>query len=472
MLRFGREALRLAIGQAQDLIAYGQKERERSFQLSSILRLFPDGVILLDTRGIVTECNSRAASFFNLPLQQIIGMHIESLTVDPGGWKEVYQKGEQKMDQLIELPNINLFSNRMPIVLEGRVRGAIVTLQDAHKIEKLEHTYRKHQARGLVAKYHFSDIIGSSAVMAETIQKAKAYSTVDSPILIEAETGTGKELFAQSIHNYSHRKSGPFVAINCAALPENLLESELMGYEEGAFTGARRGGKAGLFELAHTGTIFLDEINQLPIQLQARILRVLQEKQVLRLGGSRMIPVDVRIISASNDPLGGLIREKRFREDLYYRLKVLSLAIPPLRERRCDIPMLISYYFDTFTRQYGPTRPFGKDALDALTAHFWPGNVRELVNCVEQYVVINRQLSVSDYDFVREYIRSERKSRAPEEAPAGDPNSLTVAAGTLDEMERQLIRAMLERHNDNRLLTASVLNISRTTLWKKLQETE
>lgn len=471
VLRLGKEALRIAIGQAQDLIQYGQKEREQSFQLSSILRLFPDGVMLLDSGGVITECNSKAAGFFGLSLQQVIGMHIEELAADPGGWKEVYQKGEQKLDRLIEMPGVSLFSNRMPIVLDGQVRGAIVTLQDAGRIEKLEHTYRKHRARGLVAKYHFRDIIGRSAAVAETIQKAKAFSAVDSSILIEADTGTGKELFAQSIHNYSHRKSGPFVAINCAALPENLLESELMGYEEGAFTGARRGGKAGLFELAHTGTIFLDEINQLPIQLQARILRVLQEKQVLRLGGSRMIPIDVRIISASNEPLGGLIREKRFREDLYYRLKVLSLAIPPLRERREDIPPLINYYFEIFTRQYGPTHPFGDNAVDALTAHAWPGNVRELVNCVEQYVVINRQLDISDMSFVSDYIRSERKSRAPESgALAPDLNQLSVTAGTLEEMENQLIRAVLERHNDNRLLTAMALGISRTTLWKKLQD--
>lgn len=471
ILRLGSEAIRTAIEKAQDILTYSRKERDQSNRLNSALQLFPDGVLILDERGVVTECNARAGSFLGEKPEMIIGMQIEELIGegDKDEWSAVYREGMQRLDRLIELPGISLFSNRLPVTMDNRVRGAIITLQDASKIEKLEHTYRKYQSRGLVAKYTFRDIIASSGKMRDTIARARAFATVDSPILIEGETGTGKELFAQSIHNSSHRKTGPFVAINCAALPENLLESELMGYEEGAFTGARRGGKAGLFELAHTGTIFLDEINQIPVQLQARLLRVLQEKQVLRLGGSKMIPIDVRVIAASNEDLGQLISDGRFREDLYYRLKVLNFVIPPLRERREDIPQMVEFYYKQFSDLYGPAQPLGKEAMALLCGHGWPGNVRELVNCVERYVVICRQLQMKDTAFVHEYLDNELRARHFEKQGA-DPTTLSVRIGTLSEMEKQLLRLVLERCGENRQQAALLLGISRTTLWKKMQE--
>ena len=474
ILRLGSEAIRTAIEKAQDILSYSRKEHEQSNRLNSALQLFPDGVLILDERGVITECNARAGSFFGRRPEHIVDMRIEKLIGDSGNerWSSVYREGMQRLDRLIELPGISLFSNRIPITMDGRVRGAIIILQDASKIEKLERTYRKYQSRGLVAKYTFRDIIGSSAKMRDTVAQARAFAAVDSPILIEGETGTGKELFAQSIHNASYRKSGPFVAINCAALPENLLESELMGYEEGAFTGARRGGKAGLFELAHTGTIFLDEINQIPVQLQARLLRVLQEKQVLRLGGSKMIPIDVRVIAASNEDLGRMITDGRFREDLYYRLKVLNFVIPPLRERREDIPQMVDFYLKQFSRMYGATEPLGAEALELLRGHSWPGNVRELVNCVERYVVIRRQLEMDDKTFVGQYMESELRSRRLGQPRQTDPDLLSVRLGPLSEMERHLIRLVLSRCAGNRQQAALLLGISRTTLWKKMQEEE
>lgn len=471
ILRLGSEAIRSAIEKAQDILSYGRKGREQSSRLKSTLQLFPDGVLVLDERGIITECNARAASFFGKKPDQITGMRIEELIGDDlQEWRSVYSDGLQRLDRLIELPGLNLFSNRLPITTDGRVRGAIVTLQDASKIEKLERTYRKYQSRGLVAKYTFRDIAGTSAKLCATIEKARAFASAESPVLIEGETGTGKELFAQSIHNASYRKSGPFVAINCAALPENLLESELMGYEEGAFTGARRGGKAGLFELAHTGTIFLDEINQIPVQLQARLLRVLQEKQVLRLGGSKMIPIDVRVIAASNEDLGRMTTQGRFRTDLYYRLKVLHFVLPPLRERTEDIPVMVESYLKQFSQLYGPTEPIGEEAMALLCSHTWPGNVRELVNFVERYVVTRRQIAISDTEFVGEYMEGERRSRFPEGEGSSSADVLSVEAGTLSEMERALIRLVMERCGNNRQQAAASLGISRTTLWKKLQE--
>ncbi len=470
ILRLGSEAIRTAIEKAEDIFAYGRGLREQSNRLASTLQLFPDGVLITDGNGIITDCNARAGDLLNQRPKVIIGRRIEDLL--GGGsenWSNVYREGMQRFDRLIELKDISLFSSRMPVTMDGKVCGAIVTLQDAGKIVKLEQTYRKYQSRGLVAKYTFSDLLGNSKAFTAVIAKAKAFAAVDSPILIEGETGTGKELVAQSIHNASRRAKGPFVAINCAALPENLLESELMGYEEGAFTGARRGGKAGLFELAHTGTIFLDEINQIPVQLQARLLRVLQEKQVLRLGGSKVIPINVRVIAASNEDLGAMIRDGRFREDLYYRLKVLSFVIPPLRERPEDIPRLARHYLDQFSRPLGTPPPLGEEAMELLRRHPWPGNVRELVNCMERYAVLCRQLEMGDVAFVREYLGTEDRGRSGE-APGEEADVVTVPLGTLEEMERRLLRAVLERCGGRRQEAARTLGISRTTLWKKLQE--
>lgn len=473
VLRLGSSSIKQAIAKANDILTYSQKEHEQSYRLQSALKLFPDGVLILDENGIVTECNANAGHLFGTSTDVIIGMPIEQLIVDEGreDWSKIYRDGMQRLDQIIELPGMSLFSNRLPITMDGKVKGAIITLQDAGKIERLERTYRKYQSKGLVAKYKFTDIIGESPSIRAAIKKAKAFALVDSPILIEGETGTGKELFAQSIHNASYRKSGPFVAINCAALPENLLESELMGYEDGAFTGARRGGKAGLFELANKGTIFLDEINQIPVQLQARLLRVLQEKQVLRLGGTKVVPIDVRVIAASNEDLGRLVTDGRFREDLYYRLKVLNFTIPPLRERKEDIPIMAEYYLRGFSQLYGPAGRLSREALDLMCRHTWPGNVRELVNCIERYAVMRRQLEMSDLQYVGEYMDNELRSRrfTPE---VDDSDYLRVVPGTLAEMELQLIKLVLERCDDNRVLASQELGISRTTLWKKLQSIE
>lgn len=468
ILRLSVASLRLSVREAQGILQFAQKSREQSRRLDTALNLFLDGVLITNNTGAVIECNNKAADIFKLTRDQLLGRSIEQLTND-ATCQEVYHRGVQQLDRIIELPGVNLFSNRMPVVTDGKVQGAVITLQEAAKIEKLEHKYRQYQSRGLTAKYHFKDIIGQSGAMKTAVEKAKAFAMFDSTILIWGETGSGKEMFAQSIHNHGHRAKGPFVAINCAALPEQLLESELMGYEEGAFTSAKRGGKAGLFELAHMGTIFLDEINQIPIQLQANILRVLQERQVLRLGGERMIPINVRIVAATNEDLVELIRKGRFREDLYYRLNVLNLTIPPLRAHREDIAPLIGYYFNLFTRQYGPTPPFTPEALRLLENHAWAGNIRELINCVERYVVISRHLVSSDMEFVGEYLRSEQRSAAAPGA-ASDPNLIQVMLGTLSDMERQLISAVLERYGGNKLQSAMALGISRTTLWKKLQE--
>lgn len=264
-------------------------------------------------------------------------------------------------------------------------------------MEKIEKRLRKNLTKtGFYAKYSFHDILGNSASLKKEIEKARQFAASPIGVLITGESGTGKELFANAIHNSSSRKNRPFVAINCAALPIDLLESELFGFEEGTFTGARKGGKSGLFELAHTGTIFLDEIGEIPAEVQVKLLRILQEKEVMRIGGESLIPIDVRVIAATNKDLKELIAQKKFREDLYYRLNVLSLDLPPLRDRGEDILL----FTDRLLQQTGQNikKFLPSEIRQAFLRYTWPGNIRELNNVVEYLttVVKDRHVLLND----------------------------------------------------------------------------
>ncbi|MDD4569812.1 MAG: sigma 54-interacting transcriptional regulator [Tepidanaerobacteraceae bacterium] len=267
----------------------------------------------------------------------------------------------------------------------------LITLKEMNRIKNIDEEYRKHQKhRGHTAKYTFADIVYKSSAMNDLIEKAAKIAKTNSAILIIGESGTGKELLAQSIHNASNRKNAPFIAINCAALSETLLESELFGYEEGAFTGARKGGKKGLFEMADRGTIFLDEIGDAPLSIQTKLLRVLQEKEIMRISGEKVIPVDVRVIAATNKDLLDLIEKSSFRKDLYYRLNVLPLSVPPLRERKDDIVILLKLFLKKYAVRENIRMPKpDNDIINILKKYPWPGNIRELENLAEYVTIIS-----------------------------------------------------------------------------------
>ena len=272
--------------------------------------------------------------------RQVINMDMGAVSND---FKVLLGDGSELCNKLTKINGKQVLVNRIPIIIDNDTLSVVVNIQETSNIQKIERNLRAELYRkGFVAKHTFSDIIGDSDIIKETVNKAKKIGRTNSTVLITAETGCGKELFAQSMHNLSRRMGGPFVAVNCAALPENLLESELFGYEEGAFTGAKRGGKIGMFELAHKGTIFLDEISEIPLGLQGRLLRVLQEKEIQRVGGDSVVNVDIRIIVASNKDLFDKVVKGSFREDLFFRINVLDLYIPPVRERKQDIPLLLS----------------------------------------------------------------------------------------------------------------------------------
>jgi propionate catabolism operon transcriptional regulator len=331
--------------------------------------------------------------------------------------------------------------------------GALIRLRNTNQIIQEEGKIRQQLAKeGLMAKYHFKDILGSSKAIRENIEMAERYSKVNSNILILGETGTGKELFADSIHNASLRADKPFVAINCAALPENLLESELFGYEPGAFSGASRQGKIGLFELADKGTLFLDEIGEMPIALQAKLLRVLQEKEVRRIGSTNVHSVDVRVISATNIDIEREVEEGKFRPDLYYRLDLLDIRIPPLRERKEDIEELFSSFVAKIASEMGRKVPhLTDDAAEMLKNYRWKGNVRELRNICERLVVLNDSDSVNaDTMRLLNIFRDQPK-----------PQKEAVQTRTYTTSKKV-----------NQTEIARELGISRTTLWRRNRKKE
>jgi transcriptional regulator with PAS, ATPase and Fis domain len=355
--------------------------------------------------------------------------------------------------------------SNIPVERDGRLVGVVNTFEDISKIQNLEQNIRKQlHEKGLKAKYKFDDILTQNESMLSVKKLAASYASTDLSILLEGESGTGKELFAQSIHNASNRRKGPFVAVNCAAISENLLESELFGYEPGAFTGASKTGKPGLFVLAHRGTIFLDEIGEMPIQLQTRLLRVLQEKEVMRVGGSRNIPVDTRVVSASNHNLLDMTGSGDFRGDLYYRLNVLNITLPALRYRKDDIELLCRHFLE----ECKP--PVGNELLDRLmptmAAYEWPGNIRELQNVALRLSFISQHHKESDLRELITILGMNNKTQSEDKVRYFINGALGLKEAVA-EFERMFIGQMIDDCHGNQDMAAKRLGIGRTTLWRK-----
>jgi len=469
-LETSKVAIAEAIREAKHIYEVQSKEKEKSEILKSIIDFAYEGIIGIDADGKIIAFNPIAAKLTGYSIDDAMGKRIDEV-IDNTEMLNVLRTGISEIEELQKLKNVSIITNRIPIIVNNEVRGVVATFQELEKIQKMERQIRKHlYMKGHVAKTHFNHIIGRSKAIRNVKLKAKEFAQVDSTVLILGETGTGKELFAQSIHNASHRADKPFVAINCAALPENLLESELFGYVEGAFTGARKGGKPGVFELAHTGTIFLDEISEMSQKLQARFLRVLQEREVVRLGDDKVIPVDVRVIAATNRELYRMVKESKFREDLYYRLNVLELQIPPLRDRKEDIPDLVKFFIEQKSKELGMKDiTISEEALKKLTQYSWPGNVRQLENIVERAIVLCAGKEITSNLIEEELSKLELY----------DDNK-TVSASTtnrssgrlLKNIEQDLIRKVLRETGGNKTLTAQRLGISTTTLWRRLKQLE
>ncbi len=471
LIKSSKGAIEQAIITAKEISDYTKNEKEKSERLNAIIDYSGEGIIVLDERRVITIFNTSAEKILDIKKEYILDKSIGSKNVCES-LNQVIGDGKHEIGKLIKVNNIRIIVNRVPIVVNNEEVGVVITLQEVTRLQKLEQKVRTQlYAKGLVAKYSVDSIIGKSPAIIGAIEWMRKFAKTSSTILIEGETGSGKELFAQSIHNISERKDGPFVAINCAALPENLLESELFGYEEGAFTGAKKGGKPGLFELAHGGTIFLDEIAEIPLTLQSRLLRVLQEKEVLRVGGEYILNVDIRIIAATNLNLYKVVKEGKFREDLFFRLNILNLKIPSLRERAEDIPLLVEDFIEVMNKKHGKFISTVTDSgMKLLKEYLWPGNIRELVNFVEKAVILASN-SIVDQSLTESLLKGHggyEEIRYTEEKY--DKDTITVNVSTLKEMELEIIDKISKRFEGDKVIIADKLGISRTTLWKRLKE--
>ncbi|MDY7547013.1 propionate catabolism operon regulatory protein PrpR [Glaciimonas sp. CA11.2] len=519
ILSLTTDAVRKALDDALAICRSQRIEVVKSQRLNVVLQHLTDGVIAVDSKGDVQSINPSMLRLLDVSLEWAQGRPISS--VAPGldvtdvlrtGISEEnrvilisHKSGVRPENKLGEKPNEkigtfgddkvsnksgNTLSNRtvianiMPIHEDGILTGAVLTCQEMTAVQRADRRIRSAtRPSQFTAKYQLDQINGHCPEIREVVRLAQRYASTDSTILVTGESGTGKELLAQGIHNASRRHRGPFVPINCAGFPETLIESELFGYEEGAFTGSRKGGKPGLFEAAHTGTVFLDEIGDMPVFLQTRLLRVLQEREVLRLGATEPIPIDIRIVAATHCDLRQRIREGRFREDLFYRLNILRLEVPSLRERKADIPVIARSVLQHMIAR--SDKPIQIDLLlEALTPYLqeyhWPGNIRELENIIERAA-----LSVGDLAQGRGIDQHWLRSLVPEffeksaridftdgiegistvgSVPAvSDLRSLSKAA------EISHIKQVLDDCDGNLESAARQLGVSRSTLWRRLR---
>ena len=391
------DSLRLYYEQAKSLVQQMRQEIENLAQMQATLTQIEEGIIVLDSNGCIRNANRRGAALLGAEHQTLNGLSIHSLIPDLPFAHLLGREINTPYHHLLQLNDFDLNISITSYEAYRSERQYLLTVQTVYDIQRREQDIRfKLAHKGLTAQHTFQDIRTCEPAMEKLIDRAARVADEPGPVLLVGESGTGKELFAQSIHNQSSRRFGPFVAINCAALNETLLESELFGYVGGAFTGARKNGKAGLFELAHRGTIFLDEISSMPLGLQSKILRVLEERSIMRLGSDYVIPLDIRLISAADQNLENHVRAGTFRLDLYYRLNAFTLHLPPLRQRKNDIELLFRLYVEQYQRNHPEPLAISQDLLQLLQNHDWPGNVRELRNAAQRFVAFGGDTSASE----------------------------------------------------------------------------
>lgn len=445
--------------------------RAQNQNLQTMMDATSDCLLLMDEHNTLIWCNNAAKRQLGLPVQ----LNVQDFdTWFPDiNWTEIKSSENGILHRLIDstLQNKLLHNTSRasvlitPIKIHGNQKSYYIMLNQQ---ERVLQTVNK--LSGNRAIYHFDDILFQDDSMRRITATAKKFAQYDGTILIEGESGTGKELFAQAIHNASSRASGPFVAINCASIPLELAESELFGYEKGAFTGASKDGKPGKFELANNGTLFLDEIGEMSLELQAKLLRVLETNRITRIGGTKVCELNIRVIAATNRTLNTEVKNHKFRQDLYYRLNVLSLRIPPLRERKPDIATLVRYFIDELNEKYpSERREFQPEFLEVLQGYSWPGNVRELQNAIARafYISDGNTFTKEDALYITNqlHVTAERTDRGNIFASvSADPESRYIS-----EEERKIIHALTECSYDV-LQAAAMLGMSRATLYRYLKK--
>ena len=479
LLLYSQGAVREAMAAAIDIARVARQEAARREKLSIILGQLKDAVVAVDAEERIETINPAMEALIGKTAEQLLGQRLSAVHEELS-LAHTLRTGASEVEQVQQVNGRSTVMTRLPILEQGRQTGAVLVCQDPVAIQRLDRSLRaRSRPPQRHAKYSLANLVGESEALRSVRRRAQSCAQSSATVLVVGESGTGKELLAQGIHNASARQAQPFVAINCAAFPESLLESELFGYVEGAFTGSSRGGKIGLFEAAHTGTIFLDEIGEMPLSLQTRLLRVLQEREVLRIGATVPTPVDVRVIAATHRDLAQQVAEGLFRQDLYYRLNILGVHLPPLRERHGDLPMLARHLAEKIALRLGNGRLADEGLVQAVAEagrlYSWPGNIRELENLIERIMVFREPalggVGVSIHEL---------REIAPELFVGGSfvaageggarPGRATNGLVDMESAERVNLRAVLQEAKGNREEAARLLGVSRTTLWRRMRK--
>lgn len=477
-----------------ELLVAGQEiaddSRNVARSLGPLIDIIQDGLIVVNRAGIITLVNQHFADAVGVRAQDMIGMHI--VDAYPNAAKVsrlpiVMETGKAEIGWPHLINGKDVVACRYPLVREGQVIGALgrIMYRDVREVTLLANQLssllgKGEQAPATISKncdfqYDINSIVGQSRIMANLKETLLRVADRGSNVLLTGESGTGKELFAHAIHAASKRRYGPFIKVNCAAIPEHLLESELFGYVEGAFTGAKKGGQLGKFELAHNGTLFLDEISDMPLTMQAKLLRVLQEKEVTPLGSDATKKFDSRVVAATNLDMEKLVEEGKFRRDLYFRLNVVALPIPPLRERVEDVFFIVKHFLDIFNNEFGlHVQGLDPEAWDVIRGHGFPGNLRELRNVIESAF----NLVIGPYikkEHLPDYLLHSTGMTATK-ATGGLKATFSSHLGKrplqqiVEEVEKHLIEQAIEQAGGNKLQAAGILGISRPGLYKKINK--
>ncbi|MDY0396492.1 sigma 54-interacting transcriptional regulator [Virgibacillus halophilus] len=463
------------ISEILDLAEENTDLKEIKTMLEAIIQSSEEAISVVDENGTGIMINPAYTRITGLAEKDVVG---KPATVDISEGESVHMKVLETRRPIRDVRmkvgpvKKDVMVNAAPVIVDGKLKGSVGVLHDVSKIQSLTSELKRARQiiRNLEAKYTFDDIIGASSEMRLALEKAKVGARTPATVLLRGESGTGKELFAHAIHNESERKHRKFIRVNCAALSEAVLESELFGYEEGAFTGAKRGGKIGLFEEANQGSIFLDEIGELSHNMQAKLLRVLQENEILRVGGTTPIMINVRVIAATNVNLEKSIMAKTFREDLYYRLNKLPIFIPSLRERLSDLPELIHHLIQKLNQDYGRNvKSISEEAIDQLYHYDWPGNVRELENVIGRAMIY--------MDISKEIIETAHLPNLSGEMHHTEQTVSKITSGEnkalqdrMDAYEKEVIAKAYKENNHNKTKTARALQISIRNLYYKLEK--
>lgn len=452
------------------------EDKDYKYIFKEFINLTDDGFVVVDKNNRITDINDKYCEFLKTSSSEAVGKPVTEV-IQASKLPELMQTGVKETGMVIKIGEDTGFTEDALVLVnragirgaDGEMIGAIAqvrfrlqTMDSAQKLmEKYnELEYYKDQYLKNTGSY-FEEALGSSDVFKEVKKQGIKAARTSFPVLLTGETGTGKEVFANAIHNASDRRDKPMISINCAAIPGELLESELFGYEEGSFTGAKKGGKKGKIELANEGTLFLDEIGDMPLSMQAKLLRVLQEKEIEKIGGYKTIPVDIRIIAATRKNLEEMIEQGLFREDLYYRLNVINIEMPPLRKRKSDIPILAKHFLDRLNREYKSSIILSKEVLECFEGYMWPGNIRELDNVIKSAYASCDSFRIKLIDLPSKMVARHRVSEESKD-------ETKRLAGLMEEYEKNIITEELRKYSWNCKKAADELGIHKSLLYKKI----